>query len=253
MITISSDASIADSTYHLERAHTMPIQYWKALNLDKRETLGKESWGEFGDIMLSGTPESLVSQLLSDSAQSWSGNRIVICSDYAFSFPDGLLTPREMDEVEDMYLEDREMEYDDDDPAPTLYAFAEERYEVVVPVKMPTTTSEGVKYYLRNLDKKQYVRSDAVAKECPAGVKEKGGESGLGHVVVIMACLTDEEEEIGGEKVGNGSWAGDRLEIREEISRESGWRDVSEQVIERLRRIWGKSAEVEDALAKLSV
>ncbi|KAF8344569.1 hypothetical protein F5887DRAFT_970580 [Amanita rubescens] len=216
----------------------MPIQYWKALNLDKRETLGKEPWGEFSDIMLSGTPESLVSQLLGD----WSGNRIVICSDYAFSFPDGLLTPREMDEVEDMYLEDGEMEYDDDDPAPTLYAFAEESYKVVVvPVKIPPTTSEGVKYYLRNLDKKQYVRSDVVAKECPEEVKEKGGESGLGHVVVIMACLTDEEEEIGGEKVGNGSWAGDRLEITEESS--VGWRDVSEQVVERLKRIWGRGPD----------
>ncbi|KAF8334398.1 hypothetical protein F5887DRAFT_991566 [Amanita rubescens] len=219
----------------------MPIQYWKALNLDKRETLGKEPWGEFSDIMLSGTPESLVSQLLGD----WSGNRIVICSDYAFSFPDGLLTPREMDEVEDMYLEDGEMEYDDDDPAPTLYAFAEESYKVVVvPVKIPTT-SKGVKYYLRNLDKKQYVRSDVVVKECPDGVKEKGGESGLGHVVVIMACLTDEEEEIGGEKVGNGSWAGDRLEITEAESRSEsgGWRDVSEQVVERLKRIWGRGPD----------
>ena len=189
--------------------------------------------------MLSGTPESLVSQL-SDS-ESWAGNRIVICSDYALSFPDGLLTPSEMDEVEDMYLEDRdlEMEYDDDDPAPTLYAFAQEWYKAVsVKIPNPTSGSEGVRY-LRNLDKKQYVRSDAVAGECPGEVKEKGAESGLGHVVVIMACLTDEEEEIGGEKFGDGSWAGDRLEITGS-SGERGWRDVSEQVVERLRRIWGK-------------
>lgn len=232
-ITISSHASYPYAAVS-EIPHCTMIQYWQVLNLDKRETLGQEPWGELGDIMSSGTPESLVSQL----AESWAGNRIVIVSDYAFSYPEGLLTPRELDEVEDMYLDDKDLEYDDEDPAPTLYAFAEEWYKAV-PVKIPASGgSEGVRY-LRNLNKKEYVRSDVVAGECPGGIKEKGVESGLGHVVVMMACLTDEEEEIGGEKVGNGSWAGDRLEITVgEDGGERGWRDVSERVSESLRRIW---------------
>ena len=207
------------------------VQYWQVLNLDKRQTLGQESWGEMKDIMMSGTPEALVEQLRAGKSGSWARDRIVIVSDYALTYPEGMLTPRERDEVEDMYLEG-EGEYDDDDPAPTLYGFAEEWYKAV-----PVTFGEagaGVEYLL-NASKKEYVRSDAVAGVVPADVKARGA-SGLGHAAMVWASWTSEAEDLGGQVVGAGSWAGDRLEIAANVER--GWTDISERVANSLSHIW---------------
>lgn len=211
------------------------VQYWQVLNLDKRQTLGQESWGEMRDIMMSGTPEALASQLRAAKSGSWAGDRIVIISDYALTYPEGMLTPRERDEVEDMYL-DGEGDYDDDDPAPTLYAFAEEWY-AGVPVAFGEAGT-GAEYLL-NATKKEYVRSAALAEVVPAGVKAQGA-GGLGHVAVVWACWTDDAEDVGGEAVGAGPWAGDRLEIAKDVNRE--WTDISDRVAQRLARIWDSGA-----------
>jgi hypothetical protein len=213
------------------------VQYWQVLNLDKRQTLGQESWGEMKDIMMSGTPEALVDQLRASKNGSWARDRIVIISDYALSYPEGMLTPGERDEVEDMYLEgEGEGEYDDDDPAPTLYAFAEEWYKAV-PVAFGEAGT-GVEY-LRNATKKEYVRSDAVAAVVPAGVKAQGA-GGLGHAAIVWASWTSDVEHVGSEAVGGGSWAGDRLEIAGDVGR--GWTDISERVAKRLSHIWDSVA-----------
>lgn len=217
---------------------TQMVQYWQVLNLDKRQTLGQESWGEMKDIMMSGTPEALVDQLRAGKSGSWARDRIVIVSDYALTYPEGMLTPGERDEVEDMYLEGEEGEYDDDDPAPTLYAFAEEWYKAV-PVAFGEAGA-GVEY-LRNATKKEYVRSDAVAKVVPADVKARGA-GGLGHAVIVLASWTSEAEYVGSEAVGTGSWAGDRFEIGGDVGH--GWTDISERVAQHLSHIWDSLSSV---------
>ncbi|KAK2463854.1 hypothetical protein APHAL10511_004159 [Amanita phalloides] len=190
------------------------VQYWQVLNLDRRELLGQEPRGEIADILLSGVPDALVSHLRVEEAQRgrWAGNRIVVVSDRAVEYPEGMLTAQEQEEVEDMYLDEKgEGEYDEDDPAPTLYAFAEEWYTAVTAENGPGRA--GKEWHLRNLSKKEYVRSDGVA--------------GLGQAVVVSTCWTNEEEA----GVRAGQWAGDRLEIREAGAEpEAGWADISAEV-----------------------
>ncbi|KAF8632085.1 hypothetical protein AX15_002061 [Amanita polypyramis BW_CC] len=265
------------------------VQYWQVINLDKREALGQEPSGELADIVLSSTPDALFFQLVHISAAargasdrndntasvnanpnananarrgSWAGDRIVVISDYALTYPEGMLTQKERDEVEDMYL-DEEDEYDDEDPAPTLYAYAEEWYPIV-PAEFvreegtlfgPKTTvagdesadrGAGAVWHLRNLTKKEYVRSDAVASACPEKVRERFGKvvaPGLGHALVVCGCWTSEVEVFGKEEIGQGTWAGGQIEIRlaGEVQEEvlvDGWKDVSEQVVRKLAAVW---------------
>ena len=333
------------------------VQYWQVLNLDKRETLGQDAWGEMHDIVIGGAPDVLVYQLAAggaadalrkatrDSASdfipndanttttdtasaiqtvspsvgssvtlgSWSGDRIVIISDYALTYPQGMLSPSEMDEIEDMYLdsEDGDGEYDEDDPAPTLYAFAEEWYSAV-PMQLPAvvgaraaqampqqiveghekdhqTTGQndkqgdvkgemkdakgaqrdhqhgggggggvvGGSYHLRNLTKKEYVRSDAIGAVFPERIaavasavghrqsQSKQPAPGLGHALVVLGCWTSEVERYAGREVGEGQWAGDKIEVRlaseaSEAEKE-GWKDVSEGATKLLEAVWSVS------------
>jgi len=330
--------------------HPLPIceiemvtQYWQVLNLDRRETLGQDSWGEMHDILQSTAPDGLIYQLIATEDRgskslddisvvagvkrnsldnpsnpnnipsnppsnlpfinppndatapgSWSTDRIVTISDYALSYPDGMLTLSEMDEIEDMYLDDSEDdEYEEGDPAPTLYSFAEEWYGAV-PIKFLACgdvalvgPSGGGKeseeqgrdpkekkgqeeqgkqeqeqeqpiLHLRNLTKKQYVRSDAITRICPERIISQAGEvatnlkpiaPGLGHALVVLTCWTSEVEIFGGEvgevevEVGKGTWVGDRIEVMvvkkgADKKDKEEWKDVSEEVASVLDTVW---------------
>ncbi|KAM6496566.1 hypothetical protein JOM56_007039 [Amanita muscaria] len=277
----------------------MVTQYWQVLNLDRRETLGQDPWGEMHDILQSAAPDGLIYQLIATDDRGskplddislvtgtklnsldnptdpnnppsnlsfidprndatgpggWSTDRIVTISDYALTYPDGLLTKSEMDEIEDMYLDDSEdEEYEEGDPAPTLYSFAEEWYGAV-PVKFlaradvgPSAGSEeqgrdpkedkgqGQEQpvlHLRNLAKKQYVRSDVITRICPERITSQAGEvdlkpvaPGLGHALVVLTCWTSEVEI---RVVKKGSDKKDKEE----------WKDVSEEVASVLDAVW---------------
>lgn len=300
----------------------MVTQYWQVLNLDRRETLGQDSWGEMHDILQSAAPDGLIYQLIATDDRSskplddislvtgtklnsldnptdpnnnppsnlsfidprndatgpggWSTDRIIIISDYALTYPDGLLTKSEMDEIEDMYLDDSEdEEYEEGDPAPTLYSFAEEWYGVV-PVKFlargdvaggkeSEEQGRGPKedkgreeqeqeqpiLHLRNLAKKQYVRSDVITRICPERITSQVADlkpvaPGLGHALVVLTCWTSEVEIFGEEvdevEVGKGTWAGDRIEIRVvkkgSDKEKEEWKDVSEEVASVLDVVW---------------
>ena len=223
------------------------VQYWQILNLDKREALGQEPWGELRDIMLSSMPDALFFQLVragandphpvADANAKWAGDRIVVISDYALTYPEGMLTQTERDEVEDMYLDSEEGDYEDEDPAPTLYGFAEEWYSAIPLGYVRGEEGAGRVWHLRNLTKKEYVRSDAVAAVCPEKAKERFAP-GLGHALVVCGCWTDEVEVFAKEEMGQGSWAGCRVEIRPAGDEPDGWKDVSEQVGRKLAAVW---------------
>ncbi|PFH50989.1 hypothetical protein AMATHDRAFT_59854 [Amanita thiersii Skay4041] len=267
------------------------LQYWQLLNLDKRETLGQ--CGDFPEFLASpSTPDAILplfaSNMLSHPS-SWAGDRVICISDYAITYPKGLLTDKELDEIEDMYLdEDNGDEYAGDDPAPTLFSFAEEWYflrqsHLSGPSGSQNQFRKGgigkdakKAWYLRNLTKKEYVRSDLLG-DCPqlpwqtdsdpsqSNSEERSTNSnnairGLCQALLLCTSWSSELETIiaplspkggkpkaaAGEQekidVGQGKWAGDRLDIRcaSELDKADleSWKDVSVEVGKELGIVW---------------
>ncbi|KAF8636835.1 hypothetical protein AX17_003227 [Amanita inopinata Kibby_2008] len=231
------------------------VQYWQLINLDRRETLGQ--WGELSDIMSSPIPDAAFLYLAADTRRgSWAGGRIVCIGDYAITYPKGMLTHRELEEIEDMYLDEDNSEegYEDDDPAPTLYAFAEEWYSDQ-PMSLADPHSldgeseypERKVWHLRNLNRREYVRSDALGLMCPERASANSKVApGLCHALLACVCWSTEKERFGSRKdgeveMGQGKWAGDRIEIclaNAVNDEEEGWKDISPQVSRQLANIW---------------
>ena len=108
-------------------------QYWKVVNLAKRQTPSRKHWGKLGECLFDGSPDMLVPLLMqaaphatnSDSAlppeKPWAGDRIICLGDYHEDLPAGLLSTAEQEEL-DKGDEAEEM---------SLYRFASEHYQNV--------------------------------------------------------------------------------------------------------------------------
>src|ERR1700734_2431463 len=81
-------------------------QYWKVVNLAKRQTLSWKHWGKLGECLFNSLPDMLVPLLKqaahatnSNSAlppeKSWAGDCIICLSDYHEDRPSGLLSTAE--------------------------------------------------------------------------------------------------------------------------------------------------------------
>jgi hypothetical protein len=225
-------------------------QYWKVLNLDKRQTPSWKHWEKLGECLFDGSPDTLVPllkqaalhEINSDSAlppeKSWAGDRIICLGDNHEDLPAGLLSTAEQEEL-DKGDEGEEMR---------LYQFASEHYQKVKGISAfnPPQLSGG-HWILRNLSKDQYVREEAIKV---AGVKgmsnnRSSKEIGLGQVVLSRICWSTDDScamSYYDKDIYKGVWAGDRFDITtiNQIGIEDGrkWTDVSDEVAEEMTKIW---------------
>jgi hypothetical protein len=107
-------------------------QYWRVLNLNKRQTPSRGHWGKFGESLFDGSPDTLVPLLKQafDVATnysalplqtSWAGDRIICLGDYHEDLPAGMLSISEQEELNKA----------DEGEEMTLYEFAGRHYQYV--------------------------------------------------------------------------------------------------------------------------
>ena len=158
-------------------------QYWKVINLDKRQTLGH--WGKLGEFLFSPSPSWLVELLarpmepLDTSTRgvncvgSWAGDRIICVGDYIDDYPKCMLTKSETKVLRETNLCD----------------FASEHYEELHPSGFTFPRSAAFStdriWILRNLSKRQYV----APMFSPLPVRGKSSDLLLTHPVLVMSSV----------------------------------------------------------------
>lgn len=185
-------------------------QYWQFVNIDKRQSLG--FWGKLSvyDNKF-GFERARHWQFLSFLKTDWAGDRITCIGDYVDmgDYPIGMLTQDELDEMVELEV--------------TLYRMARtELYDTVNSPREHSRQPFSSPDVLRNLSKREYVRSDVVD---------------LGDVGMSRLCWTsDSQSRAKGAQYDfcRGNWAGDRLDIvslasvLREVDEGDPWTDVSE-------------------------
>ncbi|KAJ2713068.1 hypothetical protein H4R19_002434 [Coemansia spiralis] len=201
-------------------------------------------------------------QVALNSAMTWAGRRIINLGDYAARLPQNLLTKDE----ERLWLDGkrkdgwilntskfvhisgkrryslyvRAMDYiqaSERSTRPLPYSLA---HDLIAPsIKRPDNA------VLRNLTLKQYYRGGDcyTLDNCncgrPKGSDVDGVEFGLGQVVLIMTCWSDDPSSFRGNwtrKDARGKWAGHRLDIVAAEVVNPDWEDVTVAVKKKLMR-----------------
>lgn len=191
------------------------------MNLDKRQTLGH--WGKLPEFFFGNRP-ALIGGMLESA---WAGDRIICVGDYIEDWPDGLLSQREVEEMEakdttSLYDMIRLVPYDEVDAAhiPRMTV-----YEHETPI------------VLRNLTKRQFVREDVLFHELASGPLADDEQIQLGHVVVSLICWS------GDHYMAEGLWAGNRLDVvsvktlEEELDAGDPWQDATRSCAKLLKSI----------------
>ena len=142
-------------------------QYWRLLNLVKRQTPSQGNWGKLGECLFDGSPDILIPLLKrvfdvaphanSDSAlplkMSWAGDRIICLGDYHEDLPAGMLS----------ISEQAELDKADDGKEMSLYEFADQHYQYAKGINTFNSPQlSGGHWILRNLSKYEYVREEAI-------------------------------------------------------------------------------------------
>ena len=225
-------------------------QYWKVVNLAKRQTASWDHWGKLGECLFDGSPDMLVS-LLKQAAphatnsvsalppeKSWAGDRIICLGDYHEDLSAGLLSTAELEELDK----------GDEGEGMSLYQFACEHYQYVGGISAFNRPQlSGGHWILRNLSKNKYVREEAIKVAGLKGMSDNrlSKEIGLGQVVLSRICWsTDNSCAMGyyDKDIHRGVWAGDRFDITtiNQVGIEDGrkWTDVSDEVAKEMTEIW---------------
>jgi len=220
-------------------------QYWKVINLDKRQTLGH--WGKLGEFLFSPSPSWLVELLarpmepLDTSTRgvncvgSWAGDRIICVGDYIDDYPKCMLTKSEAKVLRETNLCD----------------FASEHYEELHPSGFTFPRSAAFStdriWILRNLSKRQYVRADVLAAASEGEIVGPIVDTpGFGHVICSRISWSSDSSSSMSSYEGDitrGIWAGHRFDIStlESVGiGESGkqWKNVSKKVAKEITEIW---------------
>ncbi|KIM36817.1 hypothetical protein M413DRAFT_448940 [Hebeloma cylindrosporum] len=249
-------------------------QYWVFVNIDKRQTSG--FLGKLGEFFSTTTSHSLMYllaipavplRLESTSANpsttrefagAWAGDRIVCFGDYARSWPDGI----DGDSLQTVTTSDEDYEDSEgESESPQLLFMASCREYTYVDrgYKWELSYPHDHNWALRNITRKLYVRSDGIPtiddKKNLTYYIQYGlrGFPGLGQVLLTNILWSDDDSTSMPFSDVQGSWAGDRLDIRlmddvaEELQ-EEGWKDISRQEAIKLYNILLQESEVEGDL-----
>ncbi|KIM36809.1 hypothetical protein M413DRAFT_448934 [Hebeloma cylindrosporum] len=245
-------------------------QYWAFVNIDKRQTSG--FLGKLGEFFSSATSHSLMYLLAvpavplaleSESfhpsdppevAGAWAGDRVVCFGDYARSWPDGI----DGDSLQTVTTSDEDSEDESESPQLLFMASCREYTYVDRGYKRESYPNNRI-WALRNISKKLYVRSDGIPiidenKNLTYYVRSGlQGLPGFGQVLLTNILWSDDNSTSMPFSDVQGSWAGDRLDIRlmddvvEELQ-EEGWKDISRQEAIKLYNILLQESEVEGDL-----
>ncbi|KDR69810.1 hypothetical protein GALMADRAFT_214894 [Galerina marginata CBS 339.88] len=246
-------------------------QYWKFVNIDKRQDTGH--LGKMGEFFFSGESTTLMYLLalpavplknatsdLARGAQpagSWAGDRIICLGDYADSWPKGKVLATDFQPLEAPEENNVEQGGKTSKDADDLKSPSDFTDQCRTLSRVSYGEGKAIAYpldrvwVLRNLTKKIYVRSNGVPTASGNGSlsydQPEGfaGYPGLGNILVANIGWSDDPSVsmcYDGNLV-NGKWAGDRIDVRlfedieEEISAE-GWADDTRKQAKRLYDIW---------------
>ena len=200
-------------------------QYWAIVNADSKQTTG---WiGKLGEFFHDGT--SLLALLALaipplpechfPVCGTWAGDRIICFGDNGDDFPEGFLL--------------------DSDKKTFPSSFTKSCTEVTLPQYSPSSKDVWV---LRNLSKREYVRSNGIPDHDADGVlaykQDIGldGNPGLSRVLLSRICWSSDPScsmHEGPLQLHRGPWAGDRFDVRvlddviESMKDEGKWVDVT--------------------------
>ncbi|TFK61935.1 hypothetical protein BDN72DRAFT_849183 [Pluteus cervinus] len=214
-------------------------QYWMLLNYDKRISSGH--LGKLGEFWSSGTgnylfqrlivpAEPLPSHPIDESTKGivnigeWAGDRMICVGDYIGDCPPDAFSEDELKEVE---------------ANGNLYQLADYRFRGMHQKKgiregeMEIAYPEGRSWVLRNLSKKLFVLLDEFqASDC----------GDVEQILLSHICWSTDPSSSMLHDVTRGTWAGDRFDITliENVldGSEGPWKDVTEEVIEKVKLIW---------------
>ncbi|TFK73276.1 hypothetical protein BDN72DRAFT_834951 [Pluteus cervinus] len=217
-------------------------QFWKLINLDKCETI---ELGKLGEQWLGGTGCNLFAKLAAlrnpsdlarkrrvfshhlfnlDAIGDWTGDRLVCIGDYTETYPEGLLTKEDLATLETRF-----------GSKGALYHLAEEEEwpEAKVNGWCYDPDTFASKCILRNITQRVYVRLRELAA---------GNCGDLEQVLLSYTCWSSctlcsmEEYDL-----SKGEWAGHRFDVGgldEQAAIKEGWKDVTKEVVERVKLIW---------------
>ncbi|KZP16693.1 hypothetical protein FIBSPDRAFT_865664 [Athelia psychrophila] len=230
-------------------------QYFKAINIDKKQVLRFIGGQKLGECLFDASPNNLVGLLTETGA--WNGDRIICVGGYVDEddLPPGCLTDAEEEEVKAADLERR-----------TLHSFASENYSAVRRGDYSAVRRGGhdldpnTSYALRNLTKHECVFETAA---CRYGLALHGHRRQVGFGEVLFARISwssdpsvnmsyndqfiekndTEEDRTKHKGIHRGVWAGDRFDIIpvNEMKLLDGfaeWKDVSDEVAKEIDGIW---------------
>ncbi|KAK0437361.1 hypothetical protein EV421DRAFT_1828658 [Armillaria borealis] len=188
-------------------------QYWKLVNIDRREHLGH--LGKLGEIFYDDF--NAVMALL---AGSWAGCRIMCIGDYMRECPPNVLTSEEVSAI---------ILSESDDSTATLYDFTytyrELRYRGYIDLR-------GM--VLRNMTRHVYVRQDVAVEE----LKSSEYPGDIGNILLTNICWSADSSCAMIVDLSQGGWAGDRFDVVPLIDVEDDgeeWEDVTEDQVKLTR------------------
>ncbi|SJL16509.1 uncharacterized protein ARMOST_20035 [Armillaria ostoyae] len=187
-------------------------QYWKIVNIDRREHLGH--WGKLGEFFEAHDSLDIILLL----AGSWAGCRIMCLGDYMINCPPNVLTSEELAEIEKL------PENTETERGKTLYSLATEHYKHVSN-RIRWGDLRGM--VLRNRTKRVYVRRDEVLEALASR------EGDIGNVLLTNISWSDDPSCAMRLDLSRGAWAGDRLDVvpLNVVETNEEWEDVTEDQI----------------------
>jgi hypothetical protein len=231
-------------------------QYWRLINLDKRQAF--ENWGKLGQYLFSSDPERILPYLilpslsevryLDDSSRerflqaikavSWAGDRIICIGDYIEDYPPDMLSDIEEKETQEL------ISFDTLDGEFTrkqeLWGVVNSKYTPPIEIQPYLKFIDfkiSTSWVLRNLSKHTYVRAEVVALDPDFIDGPWIKYFGFGHIVLSFINWSSDDSRASrcSADVTKGAWAGNRFDIASidalHTSKEQ-WRDVSESVVE---------------------